>query len=83
MTNLTLEQIQEAQKIKVRKERRTSDVILMVLFICTIAIIVAYFYCILVVGIEPTVIVQEWFRVLLGELGILGLIKVAKEWRRQ
>lgn len=82
MTNLTLDQIQEAHKIKVKKERRTSDIILMVLFICTLAIIFAYFYCILVVGIEPTVIVQEWFRVLFGELGILGLIKAVKEWRK-
>jgi len=83
MTDLTIEQIKEAQNIKIKKERRTSDIILMVLFICTLAIIVAYFYCILVVGIEPTVIVQEWFRVLFGELGVLGLIKMVKEWRRQ
>ena len=82
MTNLTLEQIQEAHKIKVKKERRTSDIILMVLFICTILIVAAYFYCILVVGVEPTTIVQEWFRVLFGELGFLGLIKAVKEWRK-
>ena len=41
-------------------------------------IIMAYFYCIVVVQVEPVAIIEWYFKCVIGEVGVLGIIKVVK-----
>jgi hypothetical protein len=62
-------------------KKNKMDKYLMFLTILTLGIIGAYFYTIFTTGIEPTVLVDNWFRVVIAEVIAMMGIKISKEWR--
>lgn len=63
---------------KSKQEGRFGKNVLITIYLTTMAIMIAYFYCILVVQVEPTAIIEWYFKCVIGEVGVLGIIKVVK-----
>jgi len=70
--------------LKSNKSKKSGDYsksLVKIIFILTIIFTIVVLYIHLKTGSEPSTLVEYWYKCMVGELGIMGGIKVVKTWK--